>query len=145
VQVVAAVGSKLDPRRSGVGQAERPRDLARIRERVLPARADRQHAVLVVVGHVGLGFEERVRLAAGLVAALDHNIGLGEAARDIAVPEVQLGAQVAAGVELRGAGLKRQLRVGQRRQHPVLDPDSSRARRARASLSAATVATASPR
>ena len=129
------------------GQLEHRGDLAAVLVQPLPRRLDDHAALLVDIGDAGLGLQEGVLLPGGLELAFEDDVGLGEAARDVALADGDVQQQVRAElfVDQRRVGSQRGARIGHGGQVFVLDLDELRAPASAAScVSATTSATLSP-
>ena len=84
-------------------------DLTLVLMRPLPGHLHRDAALVVQIGHTGLGLEIGVLLHGGLIDALDDDVGLAEACFDIAFADAIAVADV-----VRAVGMKL-IRDGPRR------------------------------
>ena len=111
------------------GQLEHRGELAAVLVQPLPRRLDDHALLLVHPGDASLGLEEGVLLPGGLELAFEDDVGLGEAARDVALADGDVQQQVRAAlfVDQRRVGGQRGARIGHDGQVLVLDLDQLRA------------------
>jgi hypothetical protein len=103
-----------------VGQAEHLGNVAEVFEH-LRADAQDQHAFSVDPSDAGLGFQVQVVHERRPVRPLDHDLGPLEAVGDVALPDMPGAQDIAALVDMGGAGLERLERVVHARERLVLD------------------------
>ncbi len=106
-----------------VPQSQRPGDLSLGALGSLAARPHGEPSILPVERDPRLRLQERVRLPAGEVLVLQHDIGPLKCGRQIATSEVQRADQVSVDVHPWRARRHRGARIADHRQRLVCDPD----------------------